>query len=1053
MKINTNSISELILKFENLEPVEKNNYSEADVGTKFVLPLLEILGWNKEKTDPKEIKEQKRDTSGKPTDYLLCPSGIDKIVVEIKSFNKSLDDYYLKNGTRKYFAQQAIDYAFNLQLDWAILTNFKEIRLYHTHVRNPEDGLIFSLKYDELVDSISDLDVLSKERVELGTLNSLKLKRDRSPIEIELTSVLKKIRKQLQETIVQKNNLSETNLRLIVQSLIDRLVVLRVAEDREIIGSDTLRLKCSSWKDSGMGELYPEINVLFNQFHSQFGTKVFGKPLLDDKKKELSLDSAILFDVINQLYSYNFDEINADVLGNVYENFLTVQLMELKSGHFQIVDSSRQRRSLGAYYTPHYLIEFIVDKTLRPILDKCQVPEDVEKIKVCDPSCGSGSFLIQVFDLFKKWYEQYNSNILSEPGRIDSYADPRIVHDIGNRILENNIFGVDIDPQACEIASINLLLKALKKDSKIPDILDKIIRNGNSQITGNESEFLSLDENVQQQMKAFDWKKEFPGIKFDVIVGNPPYFKIKSNDKNKISDHYEKMASPGSSPNMALLFLSKSEELLSTNGKIGLVLPKVISYLDSCSKARELIFEKLNCEYVIDCEKAFKNVLFEEILLIGEHGSKNNFFTLGVAIENKIQNFSKIEIEPCFENDRIFLEPSIVAEQIRKKIMQNGVLYSELLDDGSITMRAGLAQLYDIKSDWIQNRTSNCNQILFGKNIQRYMIENSAREDYLDKNHEFNSQYRDQITEFAKPHIEMQRIFSHIQNNESPFTLLKSSFLNGDYIPIYTTTCIFPNPEKFDLFFILGVLNSRIVSYFAWKFIFCNAVRSMDLYEAYLRKLPFPIASPKQQKEISTFVKHLTKHLEKIVIKPNRKNYFIAPEVNRITILDILENKKGTEIIINDQTTGGRLIDYDLSVKDDWVIINAQYFKSNSITKHNLEILRINEKNKSIRDYVLFYLKEKNRSIPARERNLYRGLVSEKLPSFDNSLKNNFEKISQMMNKFDMDSKEYDEWLEEFKKLDQKIDLLVSDLFHLETNEFEFILHSSRPDWHVGLEK
>jgi len=174
MKINTNSISELILKFENLEPVEKNNYSEADVGTKFVLPLLEILGWNKEKTDPKEIKEQKRDTSGKPTDYLLCPSGIDKIVVEIKSFNKSLDDYYLKNGTRKYFAQQAIDYAFNLQLDWAILTNFKEIRLYHTHVRNPEDGLIFSLKYDELVDSISDLDVLSKERVELGTLNSLK---------------------------------------------------------------------------------------------------------------------------------------------------------------------------------------------------------------------------------------------------------------------------------------------------------------------------------------------------------------------------------------------------------------------------------------------------------------------------------------------------------------------------------------------------------------------------------------------------------------------------------------------------------------------------------------------------------------------------------------------------------------------------------------------------------------------------------------------------------------------------------------------------------------
>ena len=195
--LDINAISELIRKFEKLEPVEKNNFTEAEVGTKFVLPLLQILGWDKERTHPKEVKEQKRDSTGKPTDYTLCPSGIDKIVVEIKSFSKSLDDYYIKNNQKLYFPQQAINYAFNLQLDWAILTNFKENRLYHTHVKTPENGLVFSIKYDKLLESISDLELFSKERVEMGSLDALYFRKDREPIEIELTSVLKNIRSRI----------------------------------------------------------------------------------------------------------------------------------------------------------------------------------------------------------------------------------------------------------------------------------------------------------------------------------------------------------------------------------------------------------------------------------------------------------------------------------------------------------------------------------------------------------------------------------------------------------------------------------------------------------------------------------------------------------------------------------------------------------------------------------------------------------------------------------------------------------------------------------------
>lgn len=429
----------------------------------------------------------------------------------------------------------------------------------------------------------------------------------------------------------------------------------------------------------------------------------------------------------------------------------------------------------------------------------------------------------------------------------------------------------------------------------------------------------------------------------------------------------------------------------------------------------------------------------------------SNYYILGVVIENKIQNFSKMEIQPCIDYDRIFLEPSPVAEQIRKKITKNGIMFSNLLDNGSIKMRAGLAQLYLIQSDWKNTRSSNSIQILFGKNIQRYKIEDSAREQYIEKNHAFNSTYKKQIVEFAKTHIEMQRIFSHIQNNDSPFTLLKASILQGDYIPIYTTTCIYPNPNKFDTLFILAVLNSRIVSYFAWKFIFCNAIRSMDLYEAYLRKLPIPKATDKQQKEIAEYARKLSQHLRKIPMNPDIKNYFIEPEIKKITMKDILQNKKGVEIKINDQITLGKLINYNLNVENNWIVFNVKYLKSNSGTVRDLEILRINEEKKTIHDYFLFNFNEKKKNPSNTEKNLYNVLIKEKLPFYGKTFNEHFDKTNQMLDKFNSEKKEYEKWLDVFKEIDLKIDILISHLFHLKSSEFEFILKYSRPSRHVGL--
>lgn len=431
----------------------------------------------------------------------------------------------------------------------------------------------------------------------------------------------------------------------------------------------------------------------------------------------------------------------------------------------------------------------------------------------------------------------------------------------------------------------------------------------------------------------------------------------------------------------------------------------------------------------------------------------NNTYTVGIAIEDHIHSFSEMEIRPAIDNDRIFLEPDPIAEKIRRKMMQNGILYSELLENESIDMRAGLAQLYKIEADWKNTKSSNSIPILFGKNIQRYKIEETLREFYIDKNHEFCDTYKDQISRYAEPHIEMQRIFSHTQNEDLPFALLKASFVDDDIIPIYTTTCIYPNSEKFDLFFILGVLNSRIISYFAWKFIFCNAIRSMDLYEMYLRKLPIPNADTRQQKEVSSYSKKLHKHVKKIPINPDIKNYFIEPEIKKITLKDYVQNKKGTDIKINDQSTLGRLMSYELSIKNNWIIFNVKYILKNSRAARDLEILRVKEENPAIQDYLLYNFKKKKKNLSSTEKNLYNILIDEKLPSYGQTIDEHFDKTCQMLGKFYSEKKEYEKWLDVFKKLDLKIDMLISSLFGLNPSEFQAIMKNSRPDWHIGIEK
>jgi type I restriction-modification system DNA methylase subunit len=204
-------------------------------------------------------------------------------------------------------------------------------------------------------------------------------------------------------------------------------------------------------------------------------------------------------------YEYNFKEMPADVLGSVYESYLSYKLSATQVVNKNLFNQTgekilvhkdaKKRKEQGIFYTPPFVVDYIVRNALKPVLDKCKTVDDLKKVKVLDPSCGSGSFLIQALDAIAEKYEEFGSD------------NPFIKR----RIILENIYGVDLDQQAVEIARLNLLINSLDERGALPR-LDKNIKNGNSLIE-----------------ESFNWHEEFPEVfaqsGFDVIIGNPPYIK------------------------------------------------------------------------------------------------------------------------------------------------------------------------------------------------------------------------------------------------------------------------------------------------------------------------------------------------------------------------------------------------------------------------------------------------------------------------------------------------------------------------------------------------
>ncbi len=547
-------LEELIQTFYQLTAEQKASASESSVFGGFILSLFrDVLGWPTE--DVTKFEREKSVVKGRRVDGVLNLDIGEKIFVEAKRFDaidrlSNSNEWTMGPGQlslpgmatdRTQEEQQAINYAFENGGKWAILTNFERFRLFNAR----RDWLILVFETPAAYkDGFDQLWQLSWEKMhEENSLERLDSQRVLKEVDTDYLAFINQQREQLAIDITLNSDMnswaySENGaldlhaLRTVVQRFLDRLVVVRFAEDHYVINPGSLKRAYDYGKDNPYArEPYHYLREFFRHFDANHNSTLFSSSEVDDAV----FSETVLNPLIEKLYEARFRAMPADIIGNTYEEYLAKTLV-LEDGVIAIKDNLETRKAQGSYYTPQYIVEFIVDHTLGCYLygtqngkpngikaygQKRQTSADIRDLRVLDSACGSGSFLIYAYQVLAEFYQSEISRLTEEfdqkvkeiaanfaTATIDDRVEAQRIEDereyLRNNyrqlILEKHLYGVDLDPQAAEIAVMNLILRALegsRNGKKLPLILNQNIKVGNS-LVGLRPDDSCLEEHADE---------------------------------------------------------------------------------------------------------------------------------------------------------------------------------------------------------------------------------------------------------------------------------------------------------------------------------------------------------------------------------------------------------------------------------------------------------------------------------------------------------------------------------------------------------------------------
>lgn len=688
---------------KHFRDIKSPTTKEAAIRQTYIDPFWEALGWDVRDTNQlgpsqADVIIEKNIETAEPTglrnrrpDYLFRLGGFPRFIVEAKKPAVDIED-----DDEAIF--QAKQYAWNSTIPFAVLTNFAQFRLYDTTLMPvfdaPGRGLVgeFSINFSDYEAQWDVLtDTFGRTAVEGGSLERLlaKVKKVRPgrrirtvdrmlidlkgsvPVDQAFLAHLDAHRRQFAANIYRNNKSAfpdadtlhgAAKLTEAVQRIMDRLVFMRVIEDRDIVRWATLRETLERIGAEG-GDFYEALIAKFRDYDAKYNGYLYKHHF----SEELTLDGGVLADFTRTLYppdgAWDFAAIGDDILGIVYERFLG-NVVTVKKNQVTIDEKPEVRHAGGVYYTPRFIVDTIIRRVVGPKLEG-KTPAEVLNVKILDPACGSGSFLVAALQyLFDYCLAAVYADpslaqaivpgltpVRSAKGRKkkaeiafqDNVGTWYLAPDFRSALLTNCIHGVDIDQQAVEVTVMSLYLKML--ESKLPEnwatlwvekqllpSLENNIQCGNSLIdeesyyrfrekTDRNQRTLYGDENEDTKFRInrFDWTSRTRGFGrlldsqavtergkagFDGIIGNPPYIRVQELNKwaPEECEFYKSKYKSAAKGNydIYVVFTEKALSLLAPDGLLGFIMPHKFWQAKYGEGLRKLIADGKHLRSVLD---------------------------------------------------------------------------------------------------------------------------------------------------------------------------------------------------------------------------------------------------------------------------------------------------------------------------------------------------------------------------------------------------------------------------------------------------------------------
>lgn len=942
-------ITELAESFRNnIQAYKDKNYKEQRVRQEYIDLFFKALNWdvNNEEKRPDKYKfvviEDTLEINGqkKEPDYSFRYFGDIKFYVEAKK--PSVD---IKNDIDP--AYQVRTYAYTRKLLVSILTDFEEFSVYDTKTKpsNSDKAAVCRIKYltyDEYADNFDYIwDHFSFDAIENCNFEKAfetgRNKQGTGDIDSDLLKTIENWRLELAKNIALRN--PQINLRTLntaVQKIIDRIIFLRIAEDKDFEDYEDIK-KCAESEN-----VLSALKTLFDRANEKYNSGLFDNK---DFPSDINIDEKVLKKIISELYyplcPYQWKVLPVEILGNIYEKFLGSEIVfrNVKGGHTaQVEEKPEIKKAGGVYYTPQYIVKYIVENTLGERL-KTFKPGD--SLTVCDPACGSGSFLIGAYKYLLNWhleyYEKDRKKYLKKGILAETAKGINLSVDEKKRILTSHIFGVDIDAQAVEVTKLSLFLQMLEEEGKglndlfrgsdltvLPSLYDNI-QSGNSLIGSdfyNDKLELWEDEELRYKINTFDWEKRFKPVfekgGFDIVIGNPPYVSAPNQVDNKnlkIQRDYlsacDKYKCLYQKWDLYIPFMEKSLQILKENGLYSSIIPYPFTNQLYSQELKKMILQKYNILEMVDLKgtKVFSGATVTNCIPVIEKSQPKNKLWISKINENLIisKSFEKTYEELVQDNKKQLWN----LDETNRNANRHNDLYvlgdfcyiskGMVLNADEKTAK-GKFKKDDLISDTFDE--IHCRKYIEAKDFEKYKI-NRIR--FLEYN---TKRCPDKLSRptfkewYDIPKLFINRLGSivcainfedKILHNDSIIGASLWHYLeNAENKSITTSIKKFSRfsrsemeelSKKVSLKYLLGIINSKYTN------ILLDNLRAGDyhIYPEHIRNLPIPLASKEKQIEIENLTDKITEAKRKL--EEMKKNNALETEIEtQERFIDIIDN-------------------------------------------------------------------------------------------------------------------------------------------------------------------